>query len=142
MPSRSVVIDTNVLISAALKEDSKPARILVHALRGDISVLTCPTIVREYQDVFARHKFKRWNFPPLWFQEFLAHAIYIPKDPSLLPPIQLPDRDDAVFLALATTQGACLVTGNLRNFPKFLRAKVEAISVADYVAWLETRSPL
>lgn len=130
MLSRSVVIDTNVLVSAALKEGSKPAWILIHALRGDISPITCPAIVQEYREVFARPKFRRWNFPPLWLEEFLRQAIHVPADPPLSCYANLPDRDDAVFLALATQQGACLVS-------KTLRGKVKAVSVADYVAWLE-----
>ncbi|MGZ3697066.1 MAG: putative toxin-antitoxin system toxin component, PIN family [Bdellovibrionota bacterium] len=138
MLSRSVVIDTNVLVSAALKAGSKPARILVHALRGDISPIICPAIVQEYREVFARPKFRRWSFPPLWFDEFLRHAIHVPLDPSLSSYAELPDRDDAVFLALAAQQGACLITGNLADFPKTLRGRVEAVSVADYVAWLES----
>ncbi|MBI2606045.1 MAG: hypothetical protein HYW49_08200 [Deltaproteobacteria bacterium] len=51
--------------------------------------------------------------------------------------MDLPDRDDALFLALAAQQGACLVTGNLADFPRHLRGKIEVVSVADYVAWLE-----
>lgn len=137
MLSRSVVVDTNVLVSAALKEGSKPARILVQALRGDISPITCPAIVWEYREVLARPKFRRWNFPPLWFEEFLRQAIHVPSDPPLLAHADLPDRDDAVFLALAAQQGACLITGNLTDFPSPLRGKVEVVSAADYVAWLE-----
>ena len=140
MLSRSVVVDTNVLVSAALKEGSKPALILVHALRGDISPITCPAIVAEYRDVLARPKFKRWRFPPLWFEEFLRQAIHVPNDPPISAHRDLPDRDDAVFLALAAQQGACFVTGNLKDFPKALRGTVEVVSAADYVAWLESVS--
>ncbi len=139
MLNRSVVVDTNVLVSAALKEGSKPARILISALRGDLTLIICPAIVREYRDVLARPKFKHWNFPPLWFDEFLRQSVYVATDPEILPYFDLPDRDDAVFLALAAQQGACLVTGNLGDFPKSLRKSVEVVSVSDYVAWLETR---
>ena len=137
MLSRSVVVDTNILVSAALKAGSKPARVLVSALRGEISPITCPAIVWEYREVFARPKFSRWNFPPLWFEEFLRQAIYVPSGPPLSLHVGLPDHDDAVFLALAAQQGACLVTGNLADFPRPLRGRVEVVSVADYVAWLE-----
>ena len=138
MLSRSVVVDTNVLISAALKEGSKPARILMHALRGEITPITCPAFIQEYCEVLARPKFRRWSFPTLWFDEFLRRAIHVPSDPPPSFFVDLPDRDDAVFLALAAQQGACLVTGNLADFPRILRGKVEAVSVADYVAWLES----
>ena len=85
--------------------------------------------MREYREVFARPKFRRWNFPPLWFEEFLLQAIHVPSDPPIFTHSNLPDRDDAVFLALAAQQGACLVRG-----------MVEAVSVAHYVAWLESVS--
>ena len=138
MPSRSVVVDTNVLVSAALKEGSKPSRILVQALRGNISPITCPAIVWEYREVLARPKFRRWNFPPLWFEEFLRQAIHIPSDPPLSEYMDLPDRDDAVFLALAVQQGACLVTGNIAHFPKAWRGSIDVVSAADYITWLES----
>jgi putative PIN family toxin of toxin-antitoxin system len=140
VPSRSVVVDTNVLVSGALKAGSKPARILIHALRGGIILHTCPGIVREYRDVLARPKFRKWGFPPLWFDELLRQGIYIPVDPTLSDYGGLPDRDDAIFLALAAQQGACLVTGNLIDFPRALRGKVEVVSPADYVLWLESVS--
>lgn len=137
MPSRSVVVDTNILVSAGLKEGSKPASVLIHVLRGAIIPITCPTIVQEYREVFGRPKFRRWNFPPLWFEEFLCQAIHVSLDPPLSTFANLPDCDDAIFLALAAQQGACLITGNLTDFPKNLRGAVEVVSVSEYVAWLE-----
>lgn len=38
---------------------------------------------------------------------------------------------------LGESTGVCLVTGNLADFPEPLRGKVEVVSAADYVAWLE-----
>lgn len=92
----------------------------------------------EYREVLARPKFKKWNFPPLWFEEFLRRSIHISSDPPLSAYVDLPDRDDAVFLALAVQQGACLVTGNIADFPEALRGSVEVVSAADYITWLES----
>ena len=135
MFSRLVVLDTNVVVSAALKEDSNPARILSQVLLGKISVLLCPSIHSEYQLVFSRPKFRVFHFPPIWFKEFLANCIYINKDPAAWPRSG-PDKDDLVFLSLAAEQNACLVTGNLADFPETLRMGTEVVSPAQYVAWL------
>lgn len=52
------VIDTNVLVSALLKNDSIPGKILYATLLGDITPLLCDDIIDEYREVLARPKFK------------------------------------------------------------------------------------
>lgn len=143
MPSRAIVLDTNVLVSAAIKEGTPPAVLLTEILRENVIAITCPEIVSEYLEVFQRPKFKKWKFPPLWLDVFLENAIHLEKNPPIWP-FTGPDRDDLFFLSLAHRQNATLVTGNLKDFPEKIRSvergrsrlKVEVVDVSTYLDWL------
>ncbi len=135
MLNRLIVLDTNVLVSAAIKEESNPAFILTQILGRKINILVCPNILEEYHAVLKRPKFKKFNFPPPWFEEMLAHGIYLEQDPRPWP-FQGPDQTDLVFLSLASQHNACLVTGNMADYPEKMRANTKVITPAQYVAWL------
>ncbi len=51
------VLDTNVLVSALLRMDSVPAKILDEAIGGSIVPLVNNDILAEYEDVLRRKKF-------------------------------------------------------------------------------------
>ena len=135
MISRSVVLDTNVLISAALKEFSIPAEILRKIISKEIITLTCPGIVAEYRDVFSRPKFSKWTFPPFWFDFFLLQSIWIDHDPSPWPFLG-PDPDDLLFLSFAQQQGATLITGNLKDYPQEIRRETTVVEPSEYLNWI------
>jgi len=52
-----VVLDTNVLVSAFLKPQSKPAKILRLILQGNIDIVINEYILAEYYEVLTRAKF-------------------------------------------------------------------------------------
>ncbi len=52
------VLDTNVLVSALLKTESVPGRVLAEALMGDIIPILNDGIIAEYEDVLKRPKFR------------------------------------------------------------------------------------
>lgn len=128
-------MDTNVLVSGAMKEGTPPGLLLAEILRENVVMITCPSIVSEYLEVFRRPKFKKWKFPPLWLEVLIENAIHLEKDPPVwhLPG---PDRDDLVFLSLAHRQNATLVTGNLKDFPKKICSKVNVVDAGTYLDWL------
>ena len=51
------VLDTNVLVSAMLKNNSVPGTVLELALGGNIVPLFNDAILREYREVLSRTKF-------------------------------------------------------------------------------------
>lgn len=113
------VLDTNVLISAMLKNNSVPGLVVAEALKGNIIPLINDAIVAEYEDVFRRPKFR---FDPkkvsIFLDEFIKRAVYV--DGDILEE-EMTDRDDAVFYAVLMEQRkdteAYLVTGNMKHFP-------------------------
>jgi predicted nucleic acid-binding protein len=132
---RLAVLDTNVIVSAAINDEGTPARIVMDwVLDGDVQTVLCTAVEREYMAVIAREKFSRYGFPPFWLGRLLGLSMRLP-DPAPWP-LALPDPKDAPFLALAHAAGAWLVTGNLKHFPKSARIGVTVLSPADYLAHL------
>jgi uncharacterized protein len=133
---RTIVLDTNVIVSAGIKLNSIPYRLVMEwVLEDRVRVATCPAIVREYRDVLWRPKFTRFGFPPDWLEDLMEWSLYLP-DPQPWRHT-LPDPTDAPFLALAKAAGAWLVTGNLKHFPEDARGGVTVVSPAEYLERIE-----
>lgn len=113
------VIDTNVLVSAMLKENSAPYQILHEALDGCIIPLINDEILTEYAEVLRRAKF---GFSKQAVTNIIAElpkrALFITARPTQE---LLPDPDDAVFYEVVMTErdknDAYLITGNIKHFP-------------------------
>ncbi len=66
---RLVVLDTNVIVSAAISPIGPSAKIVAGpVLSGKIHTVTCPSVAAEYREVVRRAKFHRYGFPPLWLE--------------------------------------------------------------------------
>jgi predicted nucleic acid-binding protein len=129
--SRAVVLDTNILVSAALKPGSEIARILERVLLRQAPVYVCPSIVTEYREVLHRPTLRPKGLPPAWLPRLLQIAFHEPEPAPWL--LEGPDPDDLVFLALAKAVGAVLVTGNQADFPRKIRDGVEVMSPLEYL---------
>ena len=108
------VVDTNVVVSAALSAGGNCDRILRAAVEGKLHIGWTAPILAEYRQVLLRPKF---GFSPQLISSLLA--IFSPGDqvsPRSCPP--LPDPDDEIFLAAALmTPDQVLITGNAAHFP-------------------------
>jgi len=132
---RLIVLDTNVIVSAGIKAAGAPAKLIMDwVLDGQVQAVTSPLIAEEYRKVAQRPKFRRYGFPPLWLEFLIEESMRLP-DPVSWPHAG-PDPKDLLFLALAYTAGAWLVTGNLRHFPEAVRNGVTVLSPPDYLAHL------
>jgi hypothetical protein len=54
--AEKVVLDTNIVISAAISEDGNPAKIFEMLLLEEITNFTTDQIISEIRDVMSRHK--------------------------------------------------------------------------------------
>jgi putative PIN family toxin of toxin-antitoxin system len=132
---RLVVLDTNVIVSAAIKPDGAPAKIVLDwVLEGLVQVVTSPILVSEYREVVRRPKFQRYGFPPLWLEFLIEESLWL--DEPAPWPLDCPDHKEAPFLALAKASGAWLVTGNLKHFPEDVRGGVRVLLPAEYLGHL------
>lgn len=112
------VFDTNVLVSALMSRrlDSPTVALLDYVLDGRIELLFNDEILKEYDDVLHRSKFK-------FSDERIEAVINLVKTGMFLAPTasneDFPDSDDRVFYEVALTkEGAFMVTGNLKHFPR------------------------
>jgi len=106
-----VVIDTNVVVSAAFKDRDPEAVILFLASRSDTEWVVTPEIIAEYREVLSRPKFGLPDdIRQCWFD--MLDALTITYDIEL--DIDFPrDQKDAKFLACAVAAGAdYFVTGD------------------------------
>ena len=111
-----VVLDTNIIISAALKRDGLESKILRRALSGEVRLYTSLPILQEYADVLRRPKFGLSNATAQRFIEGLQTAGFVVEPRRRIRACS--DPDDNMFLECAETARAdYLITGNLRHFP-------------------------
>ena len=114
------VIDTNVLISAALAHNkySIPYSVFRGVVERRFVPLVDDNIVREYWEVYSRPKF---SFMQETINDIVGNTIKFAINQPVPPSgIELTDSDDVVFYDVARAhqdKGAYLVTGNLKHFP-------------------------
>ena len=115
-----VAIDTNVIISGLINNNSYPGKVLNKALSGDITPLVDYDILFEYLDVLTREKFSfnRTLITKL-INMIIARANFIDRTESQEEFI---DEDNRVFYEVTLTarkdSEAYLTTGNLKRYPK------------------------
>ena len=113
------ILDTNVIVSAMLRNDSVPGQVIAESLLGDIIPVLNEDIVAEYEDVLNRPKFRfDKKAVKVFLDELKKRAVY--SDYGLIED-ELPDPKDVVFYAVLMEkrkdEDAYLVTGNVKHFP-------------------------
>lgn len=109
-----VVIDTNVFVSAVLKDRDPETIILFVDERDEMEWIVSPEIMTEYREVLSRKKFGlSENELQMWFS--LLDRFSVTSETPLT--IDFPrDQKDAKFLSCAIVAGAdYLITGD-RDF--------------------------
>jgi len=131
-----VLVDTNVVLSAALR-NRLPERVILHiGTREEWIWLTTPEILSEYLNVLARPKFA---LPPdvlkLWSDVVQGRTICVTTPPAL---DFARDPKDAPFLAAAlATSADYLITGDADLFHAQPSLQTRVISVVDFAALFE-----
>lgn len=113
-----LVIDTNVVVSAALKPEGLQRTVLLLAMTKPVRWYVSDPIVSEYATVLARPELKiRKSLQQQFLQLIKNHAHLV--TPSRLG-LVASDPQDNMFIECADRARAdYLVTGNQRHFPKF-----------------------
>jgi uncharacterized protein len=127
-----LVIDTNVLVSAALMPEGLQRTDLILAVTKPALFYVSHTILKEYADVLSR--------PELAIRKGIRQQLLqIVKNHShiVTPTRRLevsPDPDDNMFLECADTARAdYLITGNQRHFPRFWK-KTKIITTREFIS--------
>lgn len=87
-----VVIDTNVLVSAFLRQGTPPAAVLDDLLRGDLIVLYDERILDEYREVLVRPKFRFDSENVEMLLRFVLSAGLLVPDAVFPRPLPDPER--------------------------------------------------
>lgn len=114
------VIDTNVLVSAILKQNSVPGSIVELAFDGPIVPVLNDAIEHEYREVLSRPKFHLTeDIVEAIIHTFHHRGLYVDADQL---DIELPEPKDLVFYEVVMEErkeeDAYLVTGNIKHFPE------------------------
>src|SRR6266704_2839966 len=127
-----LVIDTNVVVSAALKPEGLQRTVVLLAMTKPARWYVSDAIVSEYAMVLVRPELKiRRNLRQQLLRLIKNHARVIA--PSRLAQITS-DPDDSIFVECADAARAdYLVTGNQRHFPKFWK-KTKIISSRELIS--------
>lgn len=113
-----LVIDTNVVVSAALKPEGLQRTVLLLAMTKPVRWYVSDPILSEYTTVLARPELKiRKTLRQQLLQLIKNHAHVV--TPSRLVQVTS-DPADNIFVECADRARAdYLITGNQRHFPKF-----------------------
>jgi putative PIN family toxin of toxin-antitoxin system len=127
-----LVIDTNVVVSAALKPEGLERTVLLLAMTKSVRWYVSEVIVAEYALVLARPELKiRRSSRQQLLQLIKNHARVVV--PSRMAQITS-DPDDNIFVECADAAHAdYLVTGNQRHFPKFWK-NTKIISSTEFLS--------
>ena len=132
------VIETNVVVSAMLRWDSVPGRVLEHAFVGDIIPLLNGQVIKEYMEVLRRPKF---HFDEgkinIIIDEMIKRGVFVDAEDT---DVVLSDQNDTVFYEIVMEKRKCeeafLVTGNIKHFP----AEPYIVTPREMLAILERES--
>lgn len=117
MNRSSAVLDTNVVVSAAINSGGLEARIVELVAAGELALYVSTAVIAEYDIVLARLKFAHID------PDRIARLLRLLKAEATMvtpPEIVTASKDDPDnrFLECAEAAGAeYLVTGNKRHFP-------------------------
>lgn len=131
-----VILDTNIIISALIRKDSNPGKVVKMALSGKIIPVMHKKIQAEYWEVCKRKKF---NFPDDIISRLMSRlgnrAIFLDETKSA---DKITDEKDIVFYEVTLTakdkfNDAYLVTGNGKHFPikPFVVTPAEMIEIIE-----------
>ena len=128
-----LVIDTNIVISAALKPDGLQRTVLLLAITKPARLYVSEAIMAEYREVLARPEMKiRKGLRQKLLQLIMRHAHSV--TPGLPASRWRAIRTTTGFLECADAARAdYLVTGNPRHSPKFWK-KTKVITSREFIS--------
>jgi putative PIN family toxin of toxin-antitoxin system len=126
-----LVIDTNVMISAALKPAGLQRTVFLLAITKPARLYISPPILEEYREVLARPELRiRKGLRQQLLQLIKNHSYAVTPTRHLEVTA---DPDDNIFLECADLARAdYLVTGNQKHFPRYWK-KTKIITPREFI---------
>jgi uncharacterized protein len=127
-----LVLDTNVVISAALKPEGLQRTVFLLAISKPARLYVSEPILAEYRMVLARPELRIRRGLQLQFLDLVENRAQLVSTTRLVRASG--DPDDDKFLECADEARAdYLVSGNLRHFPRFWKA-TKVVSAREFVS--------
>jgi putative PIN family toxin of toxin-antitoxin system len=127
-----LVLDTNIVISAALKPEGLQRTVFLLAITKPARLYVSDSILAEYREVLARPELGiRKGLRHQFLQLITGHSYRA----APVRPIRITrDPDDNIFVECADAARAdYLVTGNTRHFPRFWK-KTKIITSREFIS--------
>ena len=113
-----LVIDTNIVVSAALKPDGLQRTVLVLAVTRPARLYVTHAVLAEYREVLARPEFKIRKGLRQQLLRLLTNRAHLVEPVRVLQVAK--DPDDNKFVECADAARAdYLITGNAKHLPRF-----------------------
>jgi putative PIN family toxin of toxin-antitoxin system len=126
-----LVVDTNVLVSAAIKPDSLQRTAFLIAIARPARLYVSPEILEEYSDVLARPELRIARGSRLQLLDLIRNRSHLVRPRKRLKVTS--DPDDNIFVECADAARAdYLITGNRRHFPSFWKS-TKVISAREFM---------
>jgi uncharacterized protein len=116
-----LVLDTNVVVSAALKPDGLQRTVFLMAITRPARLYVSRPIFEEYSAVLARRELRIRRGLRLQLLDLIRNRSFSVEPRYAIR--QATDPDDNIFLECAEAGRAdYLITGNQKHFPRFWKA--------------------
>jgi len=127
-------VDTNVLVSAALKRGSSPDKLLRRWIAGDFLIVTCPTAIAELSDVLNRPRIReKYHLTEQdirdFIRQFSRQAILVPG--TSVSGVIVADPKDDMFISCAVEgQARYIISGDhhLQELSRYGRIRIRTAS--------------
>ena len=132
MISLRLVVDTNIVVSAALKPDGLQRTVLLLAITKPARLYVTKAILNEYRDVLSRPEFQIRKGLRQQLLDLIRKRAYLVAPAWTVQATT--DPEDNMFLECADAAHAdYLVTGNVRHFPRFWK-KTKIITSREFLS--------
>ena len=132
-----VVADTNILVSALLFGGT-PEQVFIAGLRGEIQLLTSPSLLKEFEKVL-KEKFKLNIHLVREIIEEVREVAEIVEVSSHIQAISYPDEDNRVLECAIDDKADFIVTGDTRHIlPLKEYGGIKILSPSEFLKYLPT----
>ena len=113
----NIVLDTNIIVSAAITSEGNPANIIkLVSVSENMQIYYSPAIIEEYKRVLSYERLNLSDAKQIRAVNTIEkNGVCVQPETSDIP---MPDESDRIFYDTAKAVNAYLITGNLKHYPE------------------------
>ncbi len=135
------VLDSNVLVSAAISKGPAHRIVLAWLERGTFELIVCESLLREVSEVLMQPRMRRWisTESARLYLDRLTTAVDVRKDPPSGPPLTR-DPDDDFVIHLARAHGANLIVSGDGDLLEWEEQQPRVVTPASFEQMIDDRT--